>query len=175
MKLNLGSGNEPLEGYVNVDARRSAGVQVVADLQRLPFAARSVEAVHASSVLEHFEDPYAVLDEIHRVLLPDGRLTARVPSPWAYIAGLDRTHVFVADLKLWRQILGGYFQDVRAHAEGVRYRDNKLLTLLNHVAVRLLDFKEYAQTWRLECRGALPRTSRAYIPWWLESKYPPPS
>jgi SAM-dependent methyltransferase len=171
VKLNLGSGNEPRGGFVNVDARRVAGVQVVADLRSLPFRARSVQVVIASSVLEHFEDPYAVLDEIHRVLVADGRLTARVPSAWAYIAGLDRTHVFLADLKLWRQILGGYFHEVRAHGEGVRYRDSKLLALLNHVAVRVLGFKEYAQAWRLECRGTRPQPSRAYIPWWLEGKY----
>jgi SAM-dependent methyltransferase len=172
VKLNLGSGNEPLAGHVNVDRRPAPGVDVVADVQRLPFAARSVEAVIASSLLEHFDDPYSVLDEIHRVLAPDGRLTARVPSPWAYIANLDRTHVFLADLKLWKEILRGYFRDVRAHAEGVRYRDTKLLALLNHVAVRVLGFKEYAQAWRLECHGTLPAPRRAYIPWWLEGRYP---
>ena len=55
MKLNLGSGNEPLAGHVNVDRRPAPGVDVVADVQRLPFAARSVETVIASSLLEHFE------------------------------------------------------------------------------------------------------------------------
>jgi SAM-dependent methyltransferase len=171
VKLNLGSGNEPLAGHVNVDRRAAAGVDVVADVTRLPFAARSVDTVIASSLLEHFEDPYSVLDEIHRVLTPDGRLVARVPSPWAYIANLDRTHVFLADLKLWKEILRGYFREVRAHSEGVRYRDNTLLVLLNHVAVRLLRFHEYAQAWRLECRGTLPARTRAYIPWWLEARY----
>ena len=172
MKLNLGSGGEPLAGFVNVDSRRSRGVDVVADLRTLPFKGGCTELVNASSVLEHFQDPYSVLDEVHRVLVPAGRLVARVPSTWAHIANLDRTHVFVGDLKLWREILGGYFREVKAHGEGVRYRDNKLLVAMNHVVVKLLGFKEYAQTWRLECRYTLAKPVRAYIPWWLEEKYP---
>ena len=169
LKVNLGSGNEPLAGYVNVDRRRVPGVALVADVRRLPFATASVERVNASSLLEHFADPYAVLDEIHRVMRPGATATFRVPSPWSYLAGLDRSHAFLADLKLWRQILGGYFEQVRVAPEGVRYRDNKLLAALNHLAVRGLRFYEFAQVWRFECRGKRATTRRAYIPWWLES------
>lgn len=169
LKVNLGSGNEPLAGYVNVDRRRVPGVAVVADVRRLPFATASVERVNASSLLEHFADPYAVLDEIHRVMRPGATATFRVPSPWSYLAGLDRSHAFLADLKLWRQILGGYFELVRVAPEGVRYRDNKLLAALNHLAVRGLRFYEFAQVWRFECRGKRATPRRAYIPWWLEA------
>ena len=169
LKVNLGSGNEPLAGYVNVDRRQVPGVAVVADVRRLPFASASVERVNASSLLEHFADPYSVLDEIHRVMRPGATATFRVPSPWSYLAGLDRSHAFLADLKLWRQILGGYFERVRVAPEGVRYRDNKLLAALNHLAVRGLRFYEFAQVWRFECRGKRATPRRAYIPWWLES------
>ena len=58
LKVNLGSGNEPLAGYINVDRRRVPGVAVVADVRRLPFASSSVEQVNLSSLLEHFADPY---------------------------------------------------------------------------------------------------------------------
>jgi SAM-dependent methyltransferase len=168
LEVNLGSGNEPLAGYVNVDRRRVPGVALVADVRLLPFATASVERVNASSLLEHFADPYAVLDEIHRVMRPGATATFRVPSPWSYLAGLDRSHAFLADLKLWRQIFGGYFEQVRVVPEGVRYRDNKLLAALNHLAVRGLRFYEFAQVWRFECRGKRATPRRAYIPWWLE-------
>jgi SAM-dependent methyltransferase len=171
LRLNLGAGSRPLEGYVNVDVRERAGIDVVADVAALPFADASASEVQASSLLEHFRDPYSVLDEMHRVLVPDGVLVVRVPSPWSQAGLLDPTHVFLADLKLWRLILGGYFERVRVRCEGVRYRDSKLLVALQHVAVRVLRMPEYAQVWELTCSGRRSVPTRAYIPWWLEERY----
>lgn len=172
--LNLGSGNEPLSGCVNVDHRRVPGVDVVGDVVRLPFRDDCATAVTASSLLEHFADPYSVLDEVHRVLRGDGRFVARVPALGSYSAALDRSHAFLADLKLWREILGGYFEKVRVSPEGVRYRDNKLLVALCYAAVHGLRMFEFAQTWRFTCRDKRPQPRRAYIPWWLEERYSRP-
>lgn len=164
-QVNLGSGNEPLAGYINVDRRLCPEVTLIADVRQLPFAAASIDRINASSVLEHFANPYAVLDEIHRVLRRDGEATFRMPSPWSFLAGMDRSHCFLADLKLWRQILAGYFERVRVTPEGVRYRDNKLLALLTHVIVRGLRFFEFAQVWRFDCRIKRASPYRAYLPW----------
>lgn len=173
VRLNLGSGNEPLPGFVNVDRRRVPGVAALVDVQALPFGKRSASQVVASSLLEHFADPYAVLDEVHRVLAPQGEFVMRVPSPWSVAGQLDRTHVFLADLKLWRQILSGYFDDVRVVGEGVRHRDHKPLAAVLHVAVRVLRMHEFAQAWRFTCRRPVSNPVRHYIPWWLEEKYGP--
>jgi SAM-dependent methyltransferase len=172
-RLNLGSGNEPLAGFVNVDRRAVPGVQVIADVTRLPFADGGAAEVVASSLLEHFADPYSVLSEVHRVLSPDGRFVMRVPAPWSQSGLLDKTHVFLADLKLWRQILGAYFRRVRVQPEGIRYRDNKLLAALLHAAVRGLGMYEFAQTWLFRCEGTRPHPVPPYVPWWLEEKYGP--
>jgi SAM-dependent methyltransferase len=171
-RLNLGSGNEPLAGYVNVDRRRVAGVAVVADVLQLPFRDASASEVFASSLLEHFEDPYSVLAEAHRVVTPGGRFVMRAPALWSYAAMLDRSHVFLADSKLWRAILSGYFERVEASPEGVRYRDSRLLAALCYAATRGLGLLEYAEAWRFTCAGKRARPTRAYIPWWLEAKYP---
>jgi ubiquinone/menaquinone biosynthesis C-methylase UbiE len=173
LRLNLGSGNLPLEGYVNVDTRDRPGVDLVADATALPFPDGAAVEVQASSLLEHFRDPYAVLDEAHRVLAPEGVLVVRVPSPWSQAGLLDPSHVFLADLKQWRQILGGYFERVRVRAEGVRYRDSKLLVALQYGAVRVLRLREYAQVWVLTASRKRAAPTRAYIPWWLEEKYLP--
>ena len=173
LRLNLGSGNEPLPGWTNVDSREVAGVDVVADVTELPFGDGSADEVNASSLLEHFRDPYVVLDEIHRVLAPAGRLTVRVPSPWSQAGMLDPTHVFLADSKGWREILGGYFEHVRARGEGVRYRDSKALAAACHLAVRVLRMREYAQVWTFACAGRRALPHRAYVPWWLEEAYGP--
>lgn len=173
LRLNLGSGNEPLPGYLNLDRRRVPGVQLVADALRLPFPDASAAEVRASSLLEHFADPYAVLDEVHRVLAHDGRFVMRVPALWSYSALLDRSHVFLADLKLWREILAGYFARVKVSPEGVRYRDNKLLVALSYAVIHGLRMLEFAQTWRFTCAGKRARPERAYVPWWLEERYGP--
>jgi ubiquinone/menaquinone biosynthesis C-methylase UbiE len=154
-----------------VDLRIVPGVDIVADVTRIPFANGCASEVVASSLLEHFSDPYSVLDEVHRLLAKNGRFVMRVPAPWSQSGLLDKTHVFLADLKLWRQILNEYFVRVRVIPEGVRYRDNKLLAALLHLSVRGLRMYEFAQTWRFICEGARPEPKPAYIPWWLESKY----
>jgi SAM-dependent methyltransferase len=171
VRVNLGSGNEPMSGWINVDRRLVAGVNVVADVTQLPFRDRSVDEVLASSLLEHFKDPYEVLDSIHRVLAPTATFSMRVPSPWAYSGILDTTHFFLADLKLWREILGGYFERVDAAGEGVRHRDHKPLAALLHFCVKVLRMTEFAQTWLLRCERPRAQTRRAYIPWWLEERY----
>jgi ubiquinone/menaquinone biosynthesis C-methylase UbiE len=167
-RVNLGSGNEPLAGWINIDLRNVPGVQLIANAMALPIGDGTVKEVNASSLVEHFENPYAVLDEVWRVLEPTGRFTMRVPTPWSQSGLLDPTHVFLADSKLWREILHGYFTHVSAYGEGVRYRDSKLLALICHIAVRCLRMRELAQTWRFECTGKRSTTSRAYVPWWLE-------
>jgi SAM-dependent methyltransferase len=154
-----------------VDRRDVPGVDLVADAACLPFQDETAIEIRASSLLEHFEDPYMVLDEVHRVLAADGRFIVRVPTPWSSSGLLDPSHVFLADLKLWREILSAYFEQIRVRPEGVRYRDNRLLVALLYGMIHGLRMFEFAQAWRFTCmhKRRLPRP--VYIPWWLEEKY----
>jgi len=81
-------------------ARRAAvaapGAIVAANALRLPFGTASLEIVTLWDVLEHLPDPAAVLGEIARVLVPDGRLlltTGDVGSLAARILGA-RWHLY---------------------------------------------------------------------------------
>ncbi|MDQ6759700.1 MAG: methyltransferase domain-containing protein, partial [Acidobacteriota bacterium] len=49
------------------------------DVERLPFADGSFDKILCSHVLEHVLDDRAVLDEIHRLLRPDGRAILAIP------------------------------------------------------------------------------------------------
>jgi predicted SAM-dependent methyltransferase len=84
MRINLGSGERPLEGWVNVDALPDApGVDVVADIvEPLPFDSASADALYASHLLEHVstDDVPGVLAEWRRVLRPGGVLMIAVPD-----------------------------------------------------------------------------------------------
>jgi predicted SAM-dependent methyltransferase len=84
LKLNLGCGDRPLPGFVNVDALPTAhGVDVVADIsERLPFDDSSASLVYATHLLEHFPHSRSVdiLKEWRRVLEPGGQLLVAVPD-----------------------------------------------------------------------------------------------
>jgi predicted SAM-dependent methyltransferase len=84
LRLNLGSGETPIPGFVNVDALESApGVDVVADIgRRLPYDDDAVDLIYASHLLEHFptEDVPRLLVEWRRVLQPGGILLVAVPD-----------------------------------------------------------------------------------------------
>lgn len=84
MKLNLGSHEEDMRdaGYVNVDIERHPGVDVVADVGRLPFGDASADEIYASHILEHFghREVPTVLREWRRVLKRGGIMYLAVPD-----------------------------------------------------------------------------------------------
>jgi ubiquinone/menaquinone biosynthesis C-methylase UbiE len=81
MRLNLACGDDRREGYVNVDLRADVA-DVVASVDKLPFADDSAEEVVAFDILEHFPSfrTADLLSEWHRVLKPMGALTLKVPN-----------------------------------------------------------------------------------------------
>jgi predicted SAM-dependent methyltransferase len=84
LRLNLGSGTVPLEGFTNVDALPDApGVDVFADLsQPLPFADGEADLIYAAHVLEHFPTDVVpvLLADWRRVLRAGGLLLVAVPD-----------------------------------------------------------------------------------------------
>jgi SAM-dependent methyltransferase len=65
--------------YVGLDARAGPGVDLVADVEALPQADGSVGTVIAMNTLEHVPRFWRGLEEIHRVLRPDGVLVVSCP------------------------------------------------------------------------------------------------
>lgn len=59
------------------------GVVLRAQLDALPFAADSVDAVLLPHTLESVDDPYAVLREAERILRPEGALLICGFNPWS--------------------------------------------------------------------------------------------
>jgi SAM-dependent methyltransferase/uncharacterized protein YbaR (Trm112 family) len=74
-QISPGSGAE----LVYSDVAVGPLTQLVCDAHDIPFADASFDAVVANSVLEHVADPYRCVDEIHRVLRPDGFVYAVTP------------------------------------------------------------------------------------------------
>lgn len=82
-RLNLGCGHVPLDGYLNVDRRALPGVDIVAEVDQLPFAEGELAEICSAHLLEHFP-----LEQLRRELLPywagllrqGGRFRAIVPD-----------------------------------------------------------------------------------------------
>lgn len=64
------------------DPRWTFRVSAVADLQALPFTAKSFDKIISIEVLEHVENPDQVFAELARVLRPGGSFFIAVPFVW---------------------------------------------------------------------------------------------
>jgi predicted SAM-dependent methyltransferase len=91
LKLNLGCGQAPLSGYVNVDRRALPGVDIVAPIEDVPVAPDSVAEIYSAHLLEHVPQEALrrqLLPYWRSLLRPDGLLRAVVPDGSAMIAGV---------------------------------------------------------------------------------------
>ena len=77
IRLNLGGGDIPIDGYITLDRKQNQEVYPLPQ-----FADGTIDEVRASHVLEHFsqQQAQAVVDEWARVLKPGGRLRIAVPN-----------------------------------------------------------------------------------------------
>lgn len=95
IRVNFGCGPRPREGYYGLDWLELPGVDIVADLNQ-PLAAlpdNSVEAIYTHHTFEHIVNFTQLLQEIHRVVVPNGRIEVIVPhfsNPYGFS---DPTHV----------------------------------------------------------------------------------
>jgi hypothetical protein len=95
IRLNLGVGRRPRDGYYGLDMIEMPGVDLVADLNE-PLSAlpdNSVEAVFTHHTFEHIVNLLPLLKEIHRIVIPNGTVEVVVPhfsNPYGYS---DPTHV----------------------------------------------------------------------------------
>jgi len=71
---------EGLEFFKELDS--GATVFLQGSVYKLPFEDNSFDLVICSEVLEHLEDYHAAIDEIYRVLKPEGTFLPSVPSYW---------------------------------------------------------------------------------------------
>lgn len=80
---------------VSLNKCKSLGYNVVkCDVRQLPFEDNSVDGIHCSHVLEHFQplDVHKILSEFDRVLIPKGVLVIRSPLLWSGFYS-DLTHI----------------------------------------------------------------------------------
>lgn len=88
--LDLGCGKKPYQPfsldksdlYIGVDVSPSEFVDILCDGGKLPFKGSCFSASLCLQVLEHVDDPKTTIDEIFRVLKPDGLLLLSTHGNW---------------------------------------------------------------------------------------------
>lgn len=85
IKLNIGSGRNKYEGFLNVDIQDWDGnTDIIQDLTKVPyqFEGDSVSEIISLETLEHisFKQTFQVVKEWHRILKPGGKAIIQVPD-----------------------------------------------------------------------------------------------
>ncbi len=116
--------DEDLDAFTAVVPDSNAELcRVIAGVERLPVASASIDLVICNHALEHFQELEAALQEIARVLKPDGRLYISVPDG----------HGFCDDAYRWLFEGGGHVNRFR--------RDDLVRLVESRVGVRLAQWQ----------------------------------
>jgi SAM-dependent methyltransferase len=92
--LDVGCGAAKAPGAVGIDISSETDADIVHDLNVFPypFEDSSFDHVIMQDVLEHVREPVRVVEELHRILRPGGRLRLRTPHFSSALAYGDPTH-----------------------------------------------------------------------------------
>jgi ubiquinone/menaquinone biosynthesis C-methylase UbiE len=111
-KLNLGSGRFKKKNFINIDVDPSTNPDVLYDLNKIPypFPDNSFSLITANHVLEHLENPFKIMKELHRILKSGGNLIIRVPHFSRAFTHPDHKRGFDVSLPLYfnKRFKGGY-------------------------------------------------------------------
>lgn len=86
-KLNLGCGSDIKNGYINLDKSKHKGVDFVHDLDKYPwpFPSNYIDEIYGQDVIEHLNDLFQAMAEIHRIC--KNNATVRLIVPYWHSSG----------------------------------------------------------------------------------------
>lgn len=106
--LDLGCGDHKMEGFIGMDRRKRPGVDVVHDVEDLPwpFKDETFNTVAMSHLMEHLNPKYTVeiMNEIWRITKPGGHLMIAMPYAGSFGFWQDPTHIHA-----WNEATPTYF------------------------------------------------------------------
>jgi len=140
LRLNLGCGHLPQEGYVNVDGRELPGVDLVADATALPIDPGTVDEIFASHLVEHFPLRYlkdVLLPYWYVMLVPGGILRLILPDAEGMLKAHAEGEMSFDDLALvmfGKQDYDGYFHFAMFTPDSIK----QLLECVGFASVELI-------------------------------------
>jgi SAM-dependent methyltransferase len=175
--LDIGCGAKPYlplvapfaERYVGVDTAAGPYVDHVVAAETLPFEDESFDLVLCTQVLEHVQDPAAVLSEIHRVLRPGGGALISTHGVFLYHPDPSDT-----DGDYWRWTHAGLRKAVVATGEWSEVSvqaNGEVVACLAYIAAQFVD--EFGARLGFEPlrRGLLYGLNT--LAEWLDRRFPP--
>lgn len=125
IQLDIGGGSNPQSGFINIDIRPLDTVDIVHDLEDIPWPLPDECCLRAiaSHVVEHIDPArfgfIKFMDEVWRILKPDGQFA--ISTPYAMSMGYfqDPTHVNPCNEITW-----AYFDPlaISAYGDGTLFR-----------------------------------------------------
>jgi len=96
MKINFGAGGDIRDGYLNHDIVNLEGIDMVFDLNEYPWPIEScsVDEILMNDVIEHLNDFMRSMEEIYRILKPQGFINLSVPYWNSAHRYMDPTHKY---------------------------------------------------------------------------------
>lgn len=96
INLDIACGENKNKGFVGIDIRPLPGVDIVHDLESFPWPveSESVRLAIASHIVEHIKPWFSVdfMNEVWRVLIPNGEFLIATPYPGSRGFWQDPTH-----------------------------------------------------------------------------------
>ena len=92
--LDIGCGRSKFPGAIGVDVNPQIEADVIHDLNIFPypFEDNGFDEVYCDSILEHLDDIFKVMEEIHRITVDRGTVRIKVPHYTSFDAHTDPTH-----------------------------------------------------------------------------------
>lgn len=134
LKLHLGCGERHLEGYTNIDLRKTTATDLVCNIRKLPYPDNSVELIETYHVIEHLprHDLPKALKEWFRLILPGGSLIIECPdfdkAAKEYIEGNEKRIDNIFGLQRFpgdTHMFGYNFKRLKKLLEETGYKDIK--------------------------------------------------
>jgi SAM-dependent methyltransferase len=118
--LDLGCGRKKYPGAYGVDISHDTDADLVHDLRVVPYPLDddAFDCVLLQDVIEHVENLYDVMAEIHRVARPGARVLLRTPHFTSVLAYTDPTHRHALSIGAIRALAEPGF----AHYTSARFR-----------------------------------------------------
>jgi len=152
IKVNLGSGEDYKEGWVNVDINTNSNPDIIHNLAIFPYPFEDEEAeeVMLNMVLEHLKDTHKVMAEVYRILKPGGKVSIIVPHYLHMSAWSDPDHkkAFAPNTFRYYDPKYGYansngltkFNLIKEEVRGIHYGDFEYFRFIPNSILKFLSF-----------------------------------
>ncbi|MFC1984225.1 methyltransferase domain-containing protein [Chloroflexota bacterium] len=90
VKVDIGCGNNKKKGFIGIDVMLSSDADIVSDIGKygIPLKSNSVDEIFSFHFLEHIENTLFIIEEMYRVLKPNGIVELVVP----HFSNVDSYH-----------------------------------------------------------------------------------